>query len=150
MFSTSGLTDIYYPMSAELYYAESKQDELGVIQKTWVLDRIIKCSIISSMSDKTLTGELKNSGPMFQYNSDVLLRTNDDVQKKKSGSIFSITEILITNVKDPAGKIVSLEKNQKSTQYELKTFVASYNGFHEVEFYRGYLARSTRQNEVLY
>jgi hypothetical protein len=150
MFSASGLTDIYYPMSAELYYAESKQDELGVIQKTWVLDRIIKCSIISSMSDKTLTGELKNSGPMFQYNSDVLLRTNEDIQKKKNGSIFSITEILLTNVKDPAGKVVWLEKNQKATQYELKTFVPSYNGFHEVEFYRGYLARSTRQNEVLY
>ena len=137
-------------MSADIYYAESRQNAIGVIEKNWIYDRTIKCSIISAMSDKTLTGELKNTGPIFQYNSDVLLRTNEDVQKKKNGSTFSITEVLITNVKDPAGKVVWLEKNQKATQYELKTFVPSYNGFHEVEFYRGYLARSTRQNEVLY
>jgi hypothetical protein len=150
MISTIGLADIYYPMTAEIYYAENKQDELGVIQKTWVFDRVVKCSAISSMSDKTLTGELKNSGPIFQYNSDVLFRTNENIQKKKNGTVFPITEILITNIKDSAGTTVWLEKNNKSTQYEIRTLAPSYNAFHEVEFYRGYIARSGKQIEVLY
>ena len=137
-------------MTAEVYYADSKQNDIGVIVKEWVYDRTIKCSIISQMSDKTLTSELKTNAGIIQYNSDMLLRTNEDIQLKKNGTFYPITEILITNVKDPAGKIVSKDIRDKNAQYEVRTFVASYNAFHEVEFYRGFISRSVKQAEVLY
>lgn len=150
MIPSISLKDIYYPMTAEVYYADSKQNDIGVIVKEWVYDRTIKCSIISQMSDKTLTSELKTNAGIIQYNSDMLLRTNEDIQLKKNGTFYPITEILITNVKDPAGKIVSKDIRDKNAQYEVRTFVASYNAFHEVEFYRGFISRSVKQAEVLY
>lgn len=150
MLPVSNIHDIFYPMTAELYYGESKQNALGIIEKSWVYDRTIKCSIISAMSDKTITGEIKNTSSTFKYDSEVVLRTNSDIQEKKNGTIYPITEILITNIKDPSGKLVWREKNDKGSQFELKTFVPSYNYAHNVEFYRGYLSRSTKQAEVLY
>lgn len=150
MIPSISLKDIYYPMTAEVYYADSKQNDIGVIVKEWVYDRTIKCSIISQMSDKTLTSELKTNAGIIQYNSDMLLRTDEDIQLKKNGTFYPITEILITNVKDPAGKIVSKDIRDKNAQYEVRTFVASYNAFHEVEFYRGFISRSVKQAEVLY
>jgi len=150
MLPVSNIHDIFYPMTAELYYAESKQNALGIIEKNWVYDRTIKCSIISAMSDKTITGEIKNTSSTFKYDSEVVLRTNSDIQEKKNGTIYPITEILITNIKDPSGRLVWREKDDKGSQFELKTFVPSYNYAHNVEFYRGYLSRSTKQAEVLY
>jgi hypothetical protein len=150
MLPVSNLHDIFYPMTAELYYSESKQNALGIVEKNWVYDRTIKCSIISAMSDKTITGEIKNTSSSFKYDSEVVLRTNSDIQEKHNGTIYPITEILITNVKDPSGRLVWREKNDKGSQFELKTFVPSYNYSHNVEFYRGYLSRSTKQAEVLY
>ena len=150
MLPVSNIHDIFYPMTAELYYAESKQNALGIIEKNWVYDRTIKCSIISAMSDKTITGEIKNTSSTFKYDSEVVLRTNSDIQEKKNGTIYPITEILITNIKDPLGRLVWREKDDKGSQFELKTFVPSYNYAHNVEFYRGYLSRSTKQAEVLY
>jgi hypothetical protein len=137
-------------MSADIYYAESKQNAIGVIEKSWVYDRTIKCSIISAMSDKTLTGELKSNNSLVQFTSNMLLRTNDNVQSKKNGTFYPITEILITNIKDSNGKVVTKDVKDKNVQYEIKTFVASYGDTHEIKFYRGYIERSPKQNEVTY
>jgi hypothetical protein len=152
MLPTSGFKDMLYPMSADIFYSENKQDALGVIQKSWVFDRTIKCSIISQMSGgaKTIAGEIKSNSSTFSYNSELLIRTGQDVQEKKNGTIYPITEILITNIKDSAGKLAWREKGSIPTQYELKTFIISFNPSHEIEFYRGFLSRSTKQNEVLY
>jgi hypothetical protein len=137
-------------MSADVYYAESRQNAIGVIEKNWVYDRTIKCSIISAMSDKTLTGELKSNNSMIQFTSNMLLRTGDNIQSKKNGTFYPITEILLTNIKDPKGKLVAKDVKDKNVQYELKTFVTSFNDSHEIEFYRGYIERSPKQNEVTY
>lgn len=146
-----GLDDILYPMTAELYYADTKQDELGTMKKSWVYDRTIKCSVISQMADKTtLTGENVNIKSMFELNSDAILRTNENIQKKKNGTFFPITEVLITDIKDPAGTYVWQDVLGKRVQFEVKTFVSGYGTEHKVEFYRAYLARSKKQHEVLY
>lgn len=146
-----GLDDILYPMTAELYYADTKQDELGTMKKSWVYDRTIKCSTISQMADKTtLTGESSNAKSMFELNSDAILRTNENIQKKKNGTFYPITEILITDIKDSNGDYVWEDVLGKRVQFEIKTFVSGYGENHSVQFYRAYLARSKKQHEVLY
>lgn len=150
MFPKSNFKDIFYPMTADIYYAENKQDALGVIQKSWVFDRTVKCSAISTMSDRTLTSEIKNNSSSFTYNSDLMFRVGENIQEKKNGTIFPITEILITNIKDPSGKLVFKEKGNIASQYELKTFVPGYDADHIMSFWRGYISRSTKQKEVLY
>lgn len=151
MLPISSLSDILYPMTAEVYYAENKQDALGSMKKTWVYDRTINCSAISQMADKTtLTNESTTYKTVFEINSDVILRTGDNIQKKKNGSFFPITEILITDIKDSKGDYVWEDVLGKKVQFEVKTFVPGYGPDHDVSFYRAYLARSSKQQEVVY
>lgn len=144
------MDDILYPMTADLYYAETKQNAFGTMEKTWVYNRTIDCSAISALADKTLTGELRTQGAFFNYNSDIAFRTNENIQKNKTGRHHPITEILITNIKDQAGNQVWIEGEDIKTQYEVQSFVPSYDAFHTVDFYRGYLTRSQKQYEVTY
>jgi len=151
MLPTSSLKDIFYPMTAELYYADSKQDELGVMKKSWVYDRTIKCSAISITSVGTsLNAEIKNTNSLFELNSDIAFRTGENLQKKKNGTFYPITEILITDIKDSNGDYVWEDILGKRVQFEIKTFVPNYDFNHKVEFYRAFLARSKKQQEVLY
>jgi hypothetical protein len=151
MLPPSDFSEIFYPMSAELYYAESKQDELGSPKKTWVYDRTIKCSAISTSADRsTVSPELKNPNIIFELNSDLIFRTNDNIQKKKNGTFFPIAEILITNIKDPKGTLVWENVLNKGVQFEVKSFVPGYESSHTVKYYRAYLGRSKKQYEVVY
>lgn len=150
MLPASGIDDILYPMTADIYYAETKQNAFGTMEKTWVYNRTIDCSAISALADKTLTGELRTKGAFFNYNSDMAFRTNENIQKNKGGRYYPITEILITNIKDQNGNQVWTEGETEKTQYEVQSFVPSYNPFHTVDFYRGYLTRSQKQYEVTY
>jgi hypothetical protein len=150
MLPRSNLKDIFYPMTADIYYSENKQNDLGVLEKSWVYDRTVKCSAISTMSDKTITSEIKSNSREFSYNSDIIFRVGENIQERKNGTTYPITEILITNIKDPNKKLVFKEKGNIPTQYELKTFVPGYNANHLLEFYRGYMSRSTKQKEVLF
>lgn len=144
------MDDITYPMTADLYYAETKQNAFGTMEKTWVYDRTVNCSAISALADKTLTGELRTKDAFFNYNSDIAFRTNENIQKNKTGRYHQITDILITNIKDQAGNQVWTEGEDIKTQYEVQSFVPSYDAFHTVDFYRGYLTRSQKQYEVTY
>jgi hypothetical protein len=151
MLPKSSLDDVLYPMTAEIYYADTKQDELGSMKKTWVYDRTIKCSTISQASDKTtLSPESVNVKSLFELNADAILRTNDNIQKKKNGTFYPISEILITDIKDPRGDYVWEDTLNKRVQFEVKTFVIQYGPDHNKQFYKGYLSRSKKQEEVLY
>ena len=150
MLPGAGLNDILYPMTAEIFYAETRQNDFGTMERTWVFNRTVKCSAVSAMADKTLNSELKSTTAFFQYNSDIAFRTSDNIQRKKGGTLYPITEVLVTNIKDSEGKVVWTEREDFYTQYEIQSFVPSYDAFHAVDFYRGYLTRSTRQYEVVY
>ena len=150
MLPGAGIDNIFYPMTAEIYYAETKQNDFGTMEKTWVFDRSVKCSAISAMSDKTLNSELKSTSSFFQYNSDIAFRLAENIQKKKNGTYYPITEILVTDIKDRSGEYVWTESEDNITQYEVTSFVPSFDAFHNVKFYRGYLTRSQKQYEVLY
>ena len=102
---------------------------------------------IRTNADEPITPSLQEA---IGYGMQLIYLGRTHFQEKKNGTIYPITEILITNIKDPSGKLVWREKNDKGSQFELKTFVPSYNYAHNVEFYRGYLSRSTKQAEVLY
>lgn len=150
MLPSSNFSDIFYPMTAEVYYAQSRQDELGVPKKTWIFDRIVKCSAISTSANKSVSGELKQTNSYFELNSDVIFRTNDNIQKKKNGTFIPITEILITNIKDPNKTLVWETVLNKSVQFEIKSFIPGYESSHTVKHYRAYIARSKKQYEVVY
>ena len=126
---SSTLDDILFPMTADVYYSTTQQQDYGNISKTWVFDRKVNCSVISELSNRGFTGELRTKG-----------------------SYMPITAIAITNIKDPAGNDVWINGQNLSnaagaikTKYEIKTIVPTFDYNHNLRHFRLFISKSQIQ-----
>ena len=149
---SSTLDDILFPMTAEVYYSQTTQNDYGNIVKSWVFDRTVYCSVISELSNRGFAGELKTKGQDFVYDSNAFFRTKEDLRKKSNGSYMPITAIAITNIKDPAGNDVWINGQNLSnaagaikTKYEVKTIVPTFNYDHTLRHFRLFISKSQIQ-----
>ena len=149
---SSTLDDILFPMTADVYYAQTTQSEYGYMLKTWVFDRTVNCSVISELSNRGFTGELRTKGQDLIYDSNAFFRTKEDLRKKTNGSYMPITAIAITNIKDPAGNDVWINGQNLSnaagaikTKYEVKTIVPTFNYDHTLRHFRIFISKSQIQ-----
>jgi hypothetical protein len=149
---SSSLDDILFPMTAEVYYSQTTQNDYGNIVKSWVFDRTVYCSVISELSNRGFAGELKTKGQDFVYDSNAFFRTKEDLRKKSNGSYMPITAIAITNIKDPAGNDVWINGQNLSnaagaikTKYEVKTIVPTFNYDHTLRHFRLFISKSQIQ-----
>ena len=149
---SSTLDDILFPMTADVYYAQTTQSEYGNMLKTWVFDRTVNCSVISELSNRGFAGELKTKGQDLIYDSNAFFRTKEDLRKKTNGSYVPITGIAITNIKDPAGNDVWINGQNLSnsagaikTKYEIKTIVPTFNYDHTLRHFRIFISKSQIQ-----
>jgi hypothetical protein len=147
-----GLSEILFPMTADVYYAQTNQTEYGNVTKTWIFNRNVKCSAISELSTRSFFGELKTNGADFVYDSNLYFRTPEDIREDSSGKYYPITAISITNIKDPNGEQVWLNGQNKlnsnqpvNTKYELKTIVPTFDYDHTLRHWRVYLSKSQNQ-----
>jgi hypothetical protein len=147
-----GLEQILFPMTADIYYAQTNQTDYGNVSKTWILDRNVKCSMISEMSTRSFGGELKTKGTDFIYDSNAFFRTPEDIRKDSKGSYHPITAIAIANVKDPNGEEVWINgQNLKfqagpvSSKYEVKTVVPTFSPDHTLRHWRVFISKSQNQ-----
>jgi len=149
---SSTLDDMLFPMTADIYYATTVQQDYGNVSKTWVFDRTVNCSIISDLSSRGFSGELKTKGTDFIYDSNAFFRTKEDIRKKSNGMYFPITAIAITNIKDPAGNDVWINgqnlinsANVVKTKYEVKTIVPTFDYNHNLRHFRIFISKSQVQ-----
>ena len=149
---SSTLDDILFPMTADIYYATTTQQDYGNVSKTWVFDRTVDCSIISDLSSRGFTGELKTKGTDFIYDSNAFFRTKQDIRKKSNGTYFPITAIAITNIKDPAGNDVWINGQNLTnsadvvkTKSEVKTVVPTFDYNHNLRHFRIFISKSQVQ-----
>jgi hypothetical protein len=149
---SSTLDDILFPMTADVYYAQTTQSKYGNMLKTWVFDRTVNCSVISELSNRGFAGELKTKGQDLIYDSNAFFRTKEDLRKKTNGSYMPITAIAITNIKDPAGNDVWINGQNLSnaagaikTKYEVKTIVPTFNYDHTLRHFRLFISKSQIQ-----
>jgi hypothetical protein len=149
---SSTLDDILFPMTADVYYAQTTQSEYGNMLKTWVFDRTVNCSVISELSNRGFAGELKTKGQDLIYDSNAFFRTKEDLRKKTNGSYMPITAIAITNIKDPAGNDVWINGQNLSnaagaikTKYEVKTIIPTFNYDHTLRHFRLFISKSQIQ-----
>lgn len=146
------LDSLLFPMTAKIYYSQTRQAEYGNVIKSWTYDRQVKCSMISDQSIGALDGELKTKGTDFIYDSGVFFRTKEDIRKTSSGKYVPITAIAIAEAKDPNGTKVWINGAQNpatgeliSTKYEIKTVVPTFDHNHNLRYWRVYLSRSQNQ-----
>jgi hypothetical protein len=149
---SSKLTDLLFPMTAEIYYAQTTQQDYGNISKSWVFDRSVNCSMISDLSNKSFSGELRTKGGDFIYESNAFFRTPEDLRKDSSGTYHPITAIAITNIKDTAGNDVWINGQNLTnsagaikTKYELKTIIPTFDYNHNLRHFRIFISKSQIQ-----
>jgi hypothetical protein len=150
--NNNGLKEILFPMSAKIYYAQTSQGDYGNIKKQWVFDRVVSCSVISEMSNRSFAGELRTKGTDFIYDSNAFFRTPEDIRKSSSGKYFSITSISISEIFDPKGEKVwingqnlKLSEGAVSSKYEVKTVVPTFDYDHNLRHWRVFLTKSQVQ-----
>jgi len=150
--NSGGLQEILFPMTALVYYSTAIQTDYGNVSKTWVIDREVKCSMITDMADRSFRDELTTKGTDFLYNSNAYFRCPEDIRKDKNGRYHPITEISIAGAKDPNGEEVwingqnlQLQSGAVSSKYEIKTIVPTFDFNHNLRHWRIFITKSQNQ-----
>lgn len=139
-------TDFIFPMEAEIYYPLVEQTGYGSVKKQWVLDRAVACNLSSAGSAGK--EEVK---PNVNITQDVILigRVKKDLRIAKSGSQNSVTNVIITNIKDRNCNPIYLEttgpRAGKSTIFEIASQEPFAGPFGGIEYYNIVLRRSENQ-----
>lgn len=149
MLPRSSFDDIYFPMIANLYYGEETQNSFGQIELSWVKNREVRCSSISSMTGRTMGAEL-TPDQFIDYNNLLYFRTNEDIrvnlqdQNDNNPETQPLNLILVSNIKDDNGVVIYRDYN-KPTIYEVATVVPSFTEFQRINYFRVFLRRSQDQ-----
>jgi hypothetical protein len=138
--------DFMFPMQASLYHPIVEQGDFGAIKKQWVLDRTFACSLSSGGS--AFKEEVKPNVNITQ-NSILVGRTKSDIRISSRDSKNSLTNILITDVKDQEGNLIYMEtsgpRSGKGTLFEIATYEPFVGPFGVVDSYKLIIRRSENQ-----
>jgi hypothetical protein len=139
-------TSIIFPMLADIYYPIVDQGPYGNVKKNWIHDRTIACNFSSAGS--AFKEDIKPNANITQ-DTIMLGRAKTDIRFSINNDQNSITNVIVTNIKDKTLNEIYLEtagpRAGKSTLFEVAT-VEPYTGpFGSVEYYRIVLRRSENQ-----
>lgn len=138
--------DFMFPMQADIYYPKVEQGAYGNVTKAWFLDRTIVCSFTPTGS--AYKEEVK---PNIDLTLDSILigRVKDDIRISSSDENLSITNVIVTNIRDQNCNEIYLEtagpRAGKSTIFEIATQQPFSGPFGNVEYYAVTLRRSENQ-----
>ena len=138
--------DFMFPMQASVYHPIVEQGDFGAKKKQWVLDRIFACSF--SAGGSAFKEEVKPNVNITQ-NSILIGRAKSDLRISSRENKNSLTNILITDIKDQEGNLVYMEtsgpRSGKGTLFEIATYEPFVGPFGVVESYKLVIRRSENQ-----
>lgn len=139
-------TDFMFPLTVEIYYPIVTQGGYGDLQRQWVFDRKVSC-FFASPSSKTKEDILPESKIVFD--TSIVGRVRADLTVSSRGDYNSLTNILLTNIKDRNGNIIYNESSGPrvglATVFEVATFSPVVGPMGSTEFYKVVLRRSENQ-----
>lgn len=139
-------TDFIYPLLADVYYPIVEQSSYGNVKKQWILDRTVACYF--EAAGAAGKEEVK---PNINITKDVILsgRTRTDLRVSKHEEANSMTNIVISNIRDAAGNHIYVEtsgtRKGKSTIFEIATQEPTLGAFGSVEYHKVVIRRSENQ-----
>lgn len=140
-------TDFMYPMKADIYYAIIEQNEYGQPKKTWVYDRTVVCNATPVGGDSK---EGIKPDVFLQNNGQLIARTKSDPRVSSQNANNSMTNILVTNIKNANETIIYKEttgpRNGKATIYEFATVEPFVSPFGDIQYYKILWRRSENQS----
>ena len=144
--TTCESTDFLFPMLADVYYPLVEQGAYGNVKKNWVLDKSIACQLNSAGTANK--EEIKPEVKLLQDTS-LVGRVRTDIRFSSDQERNSLTNILITNVRDKNDNVIYLEtsgpRSGQPTIFEIATFDPLVGPFGNVEHYKVVLKRSENQ-----
>lgn len=139
-------TDVFYPILADVYYPLVEQGAYGNVSKQWMLDATIACAFYPP-STKSKQELIPNKAIIL----DTILigRTRSDIRISSRQAANSITNVILTNLRDASGNLIYLETSgpraNKPTIFEIATNEPIVGVFGKVEYYKVVLRRSENQ-----
>jgi hypothetical protein len=139
-------TSFIFPMLADIYYPIVDQGAYGNVQKTWIHDKTIACNFNSA---GTAWKEDVKPNANITQDSVMLGRVKSDIRFSSTENQNSITNIIVTNIKDRNLNEVYLETSGpragKSTLFEVATVEPFVGPFGSTEYYKVVVRRSENQ-----
>lgn len=139
-------TDFMFPLTVDVYYPIVTQEGYGNIKRQWVFDRTISC-FFENPSTKSKEDLLPE--PAIMLDNSVIGRVRSDITKSTRGTLNSLNNILLTNIRGKDGQIIYNESSGPraglSTVYEIATFNPNVSPFGSVDYYKLVLRRSDNQ-----
>ena len=147
MLPQGSLNNLFYPMTADIYYANKSQNDFGQLERTWELDRQINCSAIKENPQSQMRTQL-TADKFVEFDEKVNMRTNENIYKSLDGTHYRPTDIMVRNIKDPFGSVAWAESSTEPTNFEIDTIEPMYDPVHNVAGYRILLRRSDLQVDL--
>jgi hypothetical protein len=140
-------TDFMFPMTAEVLYPIVKQNAYGGVAKTWVADKVVAGNF-SPAGSSTREEVVPNIN--ITQNSLLICRVKGDLRVSKNSNESSLTNILVTNIKDSEGNQLYMEtagpRAGLATVFEVATQEPQIDPFGgAVQYYKVVLRRSESQ-----
>jgi hypothetical protein len=139
-------TSIIFPMLADIYYPIVDQGAYGNVKKNWIHDRTIACNFNSAGT--AWKEDIKPNANITQ-DSVMLGRVRTDIRFSNEDTQNSITNIIVTNIKDKNLNEIYVETSGpragKSTLFEVATVEPFLGPFGSVEYYKVIVRRSENQ-----
>ena len=143
--------DFVYPLLADVYYPIIEQGAYGNVAKEWVLDATIACAFTSlSSKDKQ---DVQPQDVNVKIQQSFIGRTRNDIRISSSAAKNSITNVIITNIRDRFGNPIYVEtagpRAGLSTIFEIATNEPIVGAFGSTEYYKVIIRRSDNQAETV-
>lgn len=139
-------TDFTYPLLADVYYPIVETGAYGNVKKQWVLDKTVACFFNAAGSKfKQDVGTEAN----INIENSIIGRVRNDLAISSTESSYSITNIIITNIRGTDGNSIYNEsagpRSGNATLFEIATLNPIVGPFGKVEYYKVILRRSENQ-----
>lgn len=139
-------TDFVYPMLADVFYPVVEQGVYGNVKKQWILDKTIAGNF--AFSGSAMKEEI-TANIQIKQDTVILGRVKTDIRVSDRDVKNSVTNIVISNIKDKLGNSIYTEtsgpRSGKSTIFEVATIEPFVGPFGSVEYYKLVLRRSENQ-----
>lgn len=139
-------TDFIYPLLADVYYPVVEQGAYGNVKKQWILDKTVACNFAAVGSAGK--EEVK---PNVNITKEVILagRTRQDIRVSSREDAMSITNVIITNIRDASCTPIYLETSGtragKSTIFEVASQEPTVGAFGTIDYFKLTIRRSENQ-----
>jgi len=138
--------DFMYPLLADVYHPIVDQNVYGQIKKQWVYDRSIAVSFAPAGS--AMDEDLK-AKTFVKLENMLVGRARCDIRISKNGENNSLSNVLITNIRNKSNELVYLEtsgeRTGRGTIYEIATQDPFIDPFGDTSYYKLVIRRTENQ-----